>query len=280
MSAYTRLCREFYIFRRSSAPYVSGDGIRALIRRRVEGKRPLFSRAGADVVFCEGDHVEKFLRAEGKRAGREFVLVSGNSDINFPDGIRQLLPSSLRRWYGQNILFKDPRVSPLPIGLENRYYGNSGNVERIERIKRVVTEKRTRIFYSFNVATNRAEREPALAAASTHPLGVGNKKRIGVEEFQTMMASCKFTLSPPGNGFDCHRTWEALYLGTVPIVKKSAWSDHFVALGIPMLAVDSWDELGSFDEAKLDDWYDTHRTGFSAEALFIDYWKHAIESKP
>ncbi|CAF4378106.1 unnamed protein product, partial [Adineta steineri] len=27
-----------------------------------------------------------------------------------------------------------------------------------------------------------------------------------------------FWLSPRGNGLDCHRTWEALYLDTIPIV--------------------------------------------------------------
>ncbi|MBN1242901.1 MAG: hypothetical protein JXA15_09390 [Spirochaetales bacterium] len=243
----------------------------------MEGKRPDLGHAEAEVVFCEGDHVESLLRAKAEAGGRNFVLVSGNSDINFGDEFRALLPSSLRHWFGQNVLFEDPRVSPLPIGLENRYYGNSGKVERIERIKRLGGEKQTRIFCSFNVATNRREREPALAAARRHPLGTGNENRISIEEFQTLMASCKFALSPPGNGFDCHRTWEALYLGTVPIVKKSAWSDYFIRLGIPMLAVDSWDELASFDESKLDDWYDAHRSGFSAEALFIDYWKTTIE---
>ena len=30
-----------------------------------------------------------------------------------------------------------------------------------------------------------------------------------------------FVLSPRGRGLDCHRTWEALCLGCIPIVKKS-----------------------------------------------------------
>ena len=32
----------------------------------------------------------------------------------------------------------------------------------------------------------------------------------------------KFTLSPFGNGPDCHRTWEALTLNTIPIVKNKS----------------------------------------------------------
>jgi len=279
MSVYTRLCKEFYVFRRSSVPYVSGDGIRALVRSRVEGNQPNFRRASGPVVFCEGDHVEALLRRKRERDEGKFVLVTGNGDRNFGKEFVDLLPDGLVHWFGQNILFEDPRVSPMPIGLENRYYGNSGKVERIERIKRLAPEKRTRIFCSLNVATNRVERVPALAAVREHPLGVGIEHRISVEEFQTLMASCKFALSPPGNGWDCHRTWEALYLGTVPIVKKSGWSDYFVDLGIPMLAVASWEELAAFDEAYLDAWYEEHRSGFDSAPLFLDYWKKAIEAK-
>jgi hypothetical protein len=33
-----------------------------------------------------------------------------------------------------------------------------------------------------------------------------------------MMSDYQFVASPMGNGYDCHRTWEALALGCVPIV--------------------------------------------------------------
>ena len=38
---------------------------------------------------------------------------------------------------------------------------------------------------------------------------------------QLSNSSVFFTLSPPGFGLDVHRTWEALYLGLIPIVWKS-----------------------------------------------------------
>ena len=30
-----------------------------------------------------------------------------------------------------------------------------------------------------------------------------------------------FIYSPEGTGIDCHRTWEALYLNTIPIMKRN-----------------------------------------------------------
>lgn len=279
MSLKTRICRRFYVFRESSDPYISGDGIRKLIKTRIEGKKTSFRKGIGRLVFCEGDHVEAFLRYKRNNNDAKFILVSGNSDRNFSEEFKELLPDSLVHWFGQNILFANERVSPLPIGLENRYYNGSGNVEQINFIKSLRKKKDTGIFYSFNVETNKKEREPALAVAKKHPLGSGNERRVPVREFQTRMASFKFTLSPPGNGFDCHRTWEALYLGSIPIVKKSSWSDYLISLGIPMLPVAAWDEIAAFDKEFLDDWYEKYRPGLASPALFLPFWKSMIEAK-
>jgi hypothetical protein len=48
-----------------------------------------------------------------------------------------------------------------------------------------------------------------------------------------------YWFSPFGNGLDCHRTWEAIYTGSVPIVPRSVL-DSFYDLGdLPVLVVDS-----------------------------------------
>ncbi|KAI8801833.1 hypothetical protein BJ742DRAFT_744152 [Cladochytrium replicatum] len=43
----------------------------------------------------------------------------------------------------------------------------------------------------------------------------------------------KFGISLFGNGVDCYRTWELLYLGVIPIVKSS--TINFVYAGLPVL---------------------------------------------
>jgi hypothetical protein len=50
-----------------------------------------------------------------------------------------------------------------------------------------------------------------------------------------------FVISPPGNGIDCHRIWEALYLRTVPVVKYHESFSQFKHL--PILFVNNWDEV-------------------------------------
>jgi hypothetical protein len=84
------------------------------------------------------------------------------------------------------------------------------------------------------------------------PLQVLVKERLG-EEYATtsssgnekdwykdIMRHC-MVLSPRGNGLDTHRTWEALYLGRVPVVKASEMDAVFERL--PVIALKNWDRL-------------------------------------
>jgi hypothetical protein len=47
-----------------------------------------------------------------------------------------------------------------------------------------------------------------------------------------------FVLSPHGGGLDCHRTWEALALGCIPIVKTSPLDPLYD--GLPVVIVKEW----------------------------------------
>jgi hypothetical protein len=82
-----------------------------------------------------------------------------------------------------------------------------------------------------------------------------------------------FIASPPGNGEDCHRTWEALYLRIIPVVKRSVMTEYFKSVGLPMLLVDDWREMTSWSEDYLSETYDKLMPGFESEALWLSYWK-------
>jgi hypothetical protein len=55
------------------------------------------------------------------------------------------------------------------------------------------------------------------------------------------MAEFAFVLSPFGNGMDCHRTWEALLCGCIPIVRSSVFNELFE--GLPVLIVEKWSDI-------------------------------------
>jgi len=79
-------------------------------------------------------------------------------------------------------------------------------------------------------------------------------------------AAAKFSLSPPGTGFDCYRTWEALALGSIPIVEHSTFDRTFA--GLPVMLVDDFGDVSvsnltaTYAEfvRKADDWDFTRLT--------------------
>ena len=87
----------------------------------------------------------------------------------------------------------------------------------------------------------------------------------------------KFILSPRGAGIDCHRTWETLIVGRIPVVLSSLLDSLFQNL--PVLILKSWDDLS---QRLLNDFYDEYlkkieNKEYKFEKLNLDYWVQEIE---
>jgi hypothetical protein len=82
-----------------------------------------------------------------------------------------------------------------------------------------------------------------------------------------------FVLSPHGNGLDCHRTWESLVLGCIPIVKSSLIDDLYEDL--PVLIVKAWQEINK--ELLLQTINNFKNKTFNLDKLKLDYWLKKME---
>lgn len=87
-------------------------------------------------------------------------------------------------------------------------------------------------------------------------------------------AQYAFVTSPSGAGMDCHRTWEALALGCVPIVKRSPMSDVFD--GLPVLVIDDWSQVNPayLKEQALR----LQAEVFDYSRLLLQYWVSQIQT--
>ena len=84
-----------------------------------------------------------------------------------------------------------------------------------------------------------------------------------------------FTVSPEGFGMDCHRTWETLMLGAVPIVKRGPLSRLFEHL--PVIQVDDWAEV---TRGRLRTWAtELQSREFDFSTLFLGHWERSIHDK-
>ena len=79
-------------------------------------------------------------------------------------------------------------------------------------------------------------------------------------------------ISPHGNGLDCHRTWEALCLNCIPIVKTSPLDNLYIDL--PVLIVNEWNDISmELLEKTANDFKDKT---FNYDKLTLQYWMDKI----
>ena len=70
------------------------------------------------------------------------------------------------------------------------------------------------------------DEDEAAAAALLDAVVFFEEEKVATAEAWGRHARFAFEVSPQGNGVDSHRTWEALLLGTIPIVRRSFVTDR------------------------------------------------------
>ena len=139
--------------------------------------------------------------------------------------------------------FFHDKVTPIPIGLANPKWSH-GNPEVFEKIRNELVNgeiKKDKLFYvNFDVFPNLPERQKCLRESD-----LKLEPKLDFESYLREVARSYFVISPDGNGIDCHKNWEALYLDSIPVVSKGINTTYFKDKGIPFLIVDEWAELKS-----------------------------------
>ena len=198
-----------------------------------------------NIIFCKTDLID-ILFNEIKNTNTKNILITHQSDfeINRERFINK--PSNILRWYAQNVNFKDENLIPLPIGIENHFGPSKGTLIDLDFIFNLIPNYDikdkiyNKLYCNFNVGThvNRINVYNFLIENSL--VDIGNFG-ISSKEFHETLMKYLFIASPRGNGIDCHRTWESMIMGSIPIVEKHFMYDTYKNL--PILQINSWEDL-------------------------------------
>lgn len=243
----------------SSFPFLSGDTFRLMAGAEyhdgVVTGRPGLPR---NVLFTQGDllddpgfrdALEEYFAtlAEKKR-----VLVVHNSDEKLSPTAIEMVSELFTTVFSVNVVQESKIVRAIPIGLENAWRNKNGKLAGLlDTGPLASSESRERVVLSsFHPATNPGVREPLQQSLKKSRFGFdGVSWKRG--EYREILTHTKFVLSPPGNGPDCHRTWEAIYFGAVPVVLNDSLSPA-LASDLPVLAVSSYDDFLALSDRELD----------------------------
>jgi hypothetical protein len=216
--------------------------------------------------FCKSDFLEYFF-AELAPSER-FALFSHNSDRPIGTEFRRdLRRRRLVAWFAQNPDFDHPKLYALPIGIANPTWPH-GDQAALKKVQASRPPKSELFDVSFSISTSPRERSYCVQQTGLEP---GSQRPY--PEYLERLAAAYFCVSPRGNGIDGHRTWEALYLRTVPVVTRSVVTDHHSDL--PMIVLDDWSQFRSIDFSP--ELYERTMGDWSPDALRLDRYLERVD---
>lgn len=195
---------------------------------------------------------------------------------------------------------------PIPLGLkqEKKYYLDKEDFSNYLKELSKDIPKTKLLYLNFDDAQN-PERQILKKMLNNKTFCSFRNTPVPFADYLKEMAEYKFALSPRGWGPDCYRTWEALYVGTIPIVRrcqfdmlivrspdlsnidKPGFENQYALIPassisqldtlyqeLPILVVDDWEELT--EEFLLEKYAEITAQRYSPKKLYMEYWIEKI----
>lgn len=229
-----------------------------------------------------------------------FILVSGDCDETIPQEIvnqnefnNLLNNTQLIHWFCQNMTVKHPKITQMPIGLDyhtltvNPLWGPLSSCQEQEQNLMFLNKKsvpfwnrNVHCYANFHFTMNTKlgyDRKDAFQNINKDLIYYENTPVTRLTTWNRQLKFA-FVICPHGGGLDCHRNWEALCLGCIPIVKTSPIDSLYN--GLPVLIVDDWQNI-TIDLLK--NTIIRFKTmfinnEFNMEKIKLEYWINLINS--
>jgi hypothetical protein len=224
------------------------------------------------IIFCKTDYIDYLFECI-KNSDKKYVVITHHSDYPIDSYRFSKKPKNVKKWFAINPTVMDESLIAIPLGLKTHKgiyleerYKTSWLVGVIDELR---NNDKDNIVYC-NWGDTNPYRNTIIDKLKKNRVPYKLENNIPFEEYSNNMSKCRYVISPPGNGIDCHRTWEALYMGCIPIVIKDRIYDNWSEL--PILQVNDYSELTnemleSFSKRE-----------FEYDKLYMDYWKKIIKN--
>lgn len=226
-----------------------------------------------NVIYVYTQCLDSFFEKFYLSLNENTIIISHNSDIGVTEKyLKYLQGNKIKAWFCQNREVFHKKLFSIPIGLANSQWDH-GNQQLIRQIRNELNKKEILVYKNFDINTNYGERYQCHNI--THTNGIPLSHKISIADYWRTLSKSVFVISPPGNGIDCHRIWEALYLRTVPVVRYHEAFSQFTHL--PILFVKDWESVTiNFLRSKIE-LYITNPNIFDIPLLEIEFWsKHIL----
>ena len=260
-------------------PFITGDGFRnfadfAYDETVSRSKFPYDQVKNGDIIFIKTDYLNEFFSNIHPKIDARYIVISHNSDYSAPRKCRHILDDDkIIAWFAQNPDCLHDKLIPIPLGLENRYNPNGNLSTMNDRIsKKDIFERLMLLYVNFSLKTHGARTEVYKYFKKKQFCTIVG--RVPYRKYLENLLESRFVLSSRGRGLDCHRIWESIYLGAIPVIKTSPMD--ILLADLPVVIIQQWDEV---TPEFLEEQYKLlqGRT-FAMEKIWINYWLDLITS--
>jgi hypothetical protein len=255
---------------------------------------------GMSIYVCS-DLIRYFFLKILPQIKNNFILVTGDSDLSVPKDVLNIHEYKLMinnkyllKWFAQNTQMRNiSKMVQLPIGLDYHTISNNPNFRwvikgegttplcqegilfNLRNKMKPFYQRNYKIYVNFikhgNSILNQRVDSINKIPNELMEINLDSLKRTETWKNITKYA---FVLSPFGLGMDCHRTWEALCLGAIPIVCAENFEKMFEDL--PILNVKKWSDITN--ELLINTINEFKYKNFDYNKLSLNYWKKYINN--
>jgi len=265
--------------RYSSYPYICSDTFRSMCDHIIDETNLPFDPSNVkegDLIYVRGYPIclNEFIKYLPHIKHR-FILITHNSDDTLPGPYSFLLEyPNLIAWFTQN---KGPEHHPklfaLPIGIACNYW-HYGDPEILTDVLTTPHhgKKKHFLYVNFKTSNNPQARDHVLEYFKDKSFCFYSNEKPW-RQYLYDLADSRFVLSPPGNGLDCYRAWEALLFGAIPVMLSTSIDCLFEDL--PVIIVHDWQQVTQdFLETQF---RELQKKTYNLNKLYAQYWVNLIK---
>ena len=232
-----------------------------------------------DTIFVSMNYLNFFLNHVVPMIRTPFVLITSNGDGAIDEQYLPYLENPLlTAWFGKNMTLDHPKAHIIPMGIYPAHYRNARSAYPLlnQYWKAVSQEtffkdKPTSAYFNMNLRSHPC-RPPLEKFFQGQPYCL-IKKQVPFEEFIDDLANSRFVISPRGTNFECARTWEALYAGSIPVVEAHGIEKVYEDLPVLIVA-----DLTQVTQEFLDEAFEKMKTkSYNLAKLYANYWFDQID---
>ena len=243
----------------------------------------------------------KLITASNEDRCVPYMSIPHNNNSLKEKADKLLLKKELQIWYCKNPGINHNKIIGYPIGPKwqwksSNFFGepkkkhlriyNKLCTEPLKKLLNKNNEKTELLYFNFNEKTtidsfysaHKNIRKKIRRIFSK--LGYTWNKKQPFEKYMETLCKYKFAICPPGKGIDTHRTWEALMMGTIPIIESTTLDHLFDKL--PCIIIKDMKEYETLNPDKLNKIYNNilekaKKNEYIFDIMYTPYWDKVLE---